>query len=141
MKKILLWVLVGVLCIISSGCNKPLIVESQTATETEVDVTVTRLIETNVTKNQTKLKYGYSYNAASGGTGLSLYPSSNSVLSTEYYAVLTDSNGKSYRFKLEGEDYFLLSEGQQNIHSGNSFNHLICAVLLLHKSNAVRVDI
>lgn len=122
MKKYLSTLLAIIACLSLAGCENeskndnfvPLIATEQTATETEIKVTVTKLIETSDTKNVSNGGSGMIYNPSSGNWNYAYGMGGTSkVAVTKYYAILTDEKGTAYRFEFEGQDYALLSEGQE----------------------------
>lgn len=120
-------ILATVLCAVAlTACNpekslvKPLIMLDPSVLETkteDIPCTVTKLYTTTDTKTDTDMEYsyGYGYNTASGKyeNFYGLHPKKESVVVTEYYAVLTDENGKAFRFEFDGEDFALLQEEQE----------------------------
>ena len=118
-------VLTILLCIgLFTGCSEPLLDEPliylnpdelETRTE-DVACSVTKLFTAEDTETKTEMEYGYGYgyDYSSGKTGYfyGMHPTNKTVVVTEYFVVVTDTDDESILFQLEGEDYSLLQEGQ-----------------------------
>lgn len=100
--------------------DKPLVLLDSNVLEVKTEdiaCTVAKMYTTTDTRTDTDMEYsyGYGYNTASGKYEYfyGLHPKQKNVVVTEYYAVLTDKNGKAFRFEFNGEDFALLQEEQE----------------------------
>lgn len=118
---LILCIVVG--CMMLAGCTTenveqdemPLVAWQQNVSEQEIEVEVTELTTTETTNSGgTKVGYGYGYNFSSHKYeyGFGIVRDNETKVVTEYYVTLTDSNGVSYRFKVNEGAYPLFEEGQ-----------------------------